>query len=157
MIFYALGYCCFGAIKNILTLDSVTKKTICLVVGAVSFVYTVALFFGKNLLYYLYSNTIALLINSVVGPVIVILLILIVSKLLENVDLFVEIGKNTLFLCGTEYIIKLLVSTCFRLVGLEITFPNPIAAYIYTFALLILCYKTLIPIEKKFFKSLKLL
>ena len=92
MIFYALGYCCFGAIKNILTLDSVTKKTICLVVGAVSFVYTVALFFGKNLLYYLYSNTIALLINSVVGPVIVILLILIVSKLLENVDLFVEKG-----------------------------------------------------------------
>jgi len=157
IIFYALGYCCFKVIHSVLELNSTTKKVICSVIGLISFLFSAILFFGKNIFYYLGNGTLIFLIHCLFSPIIIIVLVLIVSKLLENVNLFIELGRNTLFLCGTEYIVKLLVPICFQIIDLEIIVPNPIAAYIYTFALLMLCYKVLIPVEKELFKKLQLI
>jgi fucose 4-O-acetylase-like acetyltransferase len=97
------------------------------------------------------------MVNAILGPMIVIVGVLILSKIMEQVDLFAELGKNTLFLCGSEYIVKLLVSICLQTVGLKIALSNPISAYLYTFALLILCHKVLVPIEKGVLKKMGLL
>ena len=77
--------------------------------------------------------------------------------MLENVKLFEEIGKNTLFLCGSEYIIKLLVPICFSIIGLDISLQNPLATYIYSLALLVISNNTLVPIEKKILKRMHIL
>ena len=157
IVFYGLGYCCFEIVHSILAFDNVLKKIIGGAVGAISFAFSAALFFGKNLLDYLGANTILNLISYLLTPLIVIAFVLIISRIVENADVFVEIGKNTLFLCGSEYIIKLLVVICLQIIGLDIYFLNPMAVYIYTFALLLLSQKALVPIEKAMFKKLRLL
>lgn len=157
IIFYALGYCCFDKIRHLLALDASYKKIICACLGFVCLIYSGLLFWGRNLLNYINTNAFMGLICSLLCPMITICLVLIVSKFLENVKLFNELGSNTLFLCGSEYIIKLLVPSCIQIVGLDISLSNPVVTYLYTFALLIVCNKTLIPLEKTIFRKFHLL
>lgn len=160
IVFYALGYCCSEIVRSFLMFDNVLKRVIGVVIGVFSLVFSAFLFFGKNFFYYLGNlgtGTTIFIVASFINPIIVILLVLIVSRLMENVNVFVELGKDTLFLCGSEYMVKELAITCLHTIGLGIAFPNPVSAYIYTFALLFLCYKFLIPVEKSLFKKLRLL
>lgn len=157
IIFYALGYYGWNLIKKILLWDCLYKKIISIIVGIASFGYTVLLFFGKNILSYFNSISILNLVANILCPIIVIIFIILISKLLENIKLFSDIGKNTLYLCGSEYVIKLLVPTCIQIVGLNISLPNALAAYIYTFILLIICNKILVPIEKNILKKLHII
>lgn len=157
IVFYALGYCCFGAVDFLLAFDGVVKKAIGGAIGVISFVFSTALFFGKNLFYCFGVNDILYLISGLLTPIVVVSLVLIISKLIENINLFVALGKETLFLCGSEYFIKLLVPLCVQTIGLSISIQNPISAYVYTFVLLLLCYKILVPVEKKMFKKLRLI
>lgn len=157
IIFYALGYYGFEPLQRLLDWKNPTKKVICIGIGTILFIYTALLFFGKDLLAYINTNAVMRLICPVLKPVFVILLILIVSKAIENVELFSLLGKNTLFLCGSEHLIKLFVPLCLQIVGLNTSLPNSLAAYIYTFFLLILCNKTFVPFEKAVFKELRLI
>ena len=157
IVFYALGYCCFKTVNSILSLDNIVKKMICNVIGIGSFIYSATLFFEKHIFSLGSNSTIVYLVNSIFSPFVIILFVLIISKILDDVPFLVEMGKDTLFLCGSEYIIKLLVPICLEIIGLNMLLTNPIATYLYTFALLILCYKILVPIEKKVFKKLHLL
>lgn len=157
IIFYALGYYGFEPIQCLLDWKKFGKKVICIGIGTVLFIYASLLFFDKDLLSSIPTNVVGTLICPVLRPVLIILLVLIVSKEIENVELFGTIGKNTLYLCGSEYIIKLLVPLSLRIVGLNKSFSNPLAVYVYTFSLLVLCNKTLVPFEKSVFKELHLL
>ncbi len=157
IVFYCLGYCSFKYIHSFLSFDSLFKKISGFVIGGASFVFSAALFFGKNLFYYIAENTVIGAISYLFTPIIVILLILIVSKFTENVEIFVTIGKDTLFMCGSEYIIKIVFPICLQTIGLNINLPNPISSYLYTFALLLLCQKLLVPVEKAAFKKLRLI
>ena len=157
IIFYALGYYGAGFIQSLLDWQKPIKKAICMGTGAVLFVYAALLFFGKDLFAYIPPNTVTNLVIPVLRPVCIILFVLIVSRVLENIAFFGSIGKNTLFLCGSEHIVRLCVPLCLQIVGLNIACPNPLATYIYAFALLVLCNKTLVPLEKSAFKQLHLL
>ena len=157
IVFYCLGYCSFKIICEFLSFDNAFKKTLGCIVGGVTFVFSAALFFGKNLFYYLGVSTAVSIISNLFTPIIVILLILIISKIIENVEIFGMIGKNVLFMCGSEYIVKLLFPICLQTIGLKVDLPNPISAYLYAFALLLLCQYFLVPVEKAIFKKLKLL
>jgi len=157
IIYYALGYFGFEFIQSFLDWQKPTKKAICVSIGTALFIYAVLLFFKKDILVYANINAIMLLLTPVLRSVFIILLVLIVSKALENVELFCLLGKNTLFLCGSEYIIKYFVPLCIQTVGLSISYPNPLAVYVYTFLLLVLCNRTLVPLEKAIFMELHLL
>lgn len=156
IFFYALGYCCFDFIHDLLENVFPQKKVLGGVVGSVCLLYTALIFFGKNPLNYINVNFFMSFICTLLCPIIIIMLILIISKLLENIELFTILGKNTLFLCGSEYVIKLVVAIGLETVGLGISFPNPIAAYMYTFMVLLICNYVLIPIEKFFLQKLSL-
>ena len=97
------------------------------------------------------------LVCPILRPMILIVGILIIAKLFEDVELFGVLGKNTLFLCGSEYIIKLIFPLCLQTIGLNIFYPNPLAVYIYTLFLLVLSNKMLVPVEKSIFKKLHIL
>lgn len=84
-------------------------------------------------------------------------LVLIVSKSLENLPFLGELGRNSLYLCGSEYIIKLLAVILLYTLGLELSMPDPLSAYLYSFIMLVVCNKTLVPIEKALFKKLRLI
>lgn len=157
IIFYALGYYGFGPLQVLLDWEKPHRKVICAGIGSLLFIYAALLFFGKDLLTYINTNAVMHLICPVLKALLVILFVLIVSKAMETVALFGFLGKNTLFLCGSEYLIKLFVPLCLQIVGLNLSLPNPLAAYLYTFFLLVLCGKTFIPLEKAVFKRLRLI
>lgn len=157
LIFYALGNYCFDLINKLFIWDRPCKKVIATCAGMISLLYSALLFWGKNLLNYLNVIPNMNLVSSLLCPLIIIYLIFVVSKLLENVPLFLELGKNTLFLCGSEYIIKLVIPIVLQTIGLNITLSNPISTYFYTFILLIICSKTLVPLEKLLFRKMNLL
>lgn len=156
MIFYALGYYGSGLLQRLLDWQKTSRKWICLGIGAIAFVYATLLFFGKDLFAYINPNPVTNLIIPVLRPTFITLLIFIVSKVLENVALFSSIGKNTLFLCGSEYIVRLCVPLTLQIIGLKISCPSPLATCIYVFALLVLSNKTIVPLEKTVFKRLHL-
>ncbi len=157
IIFYALGYYTFRPLERLLDWTKPVNKVVCLSIGAVLLIYAAFLFFGNDLLFYINVNTAMHLICPVLKAVFMILLVLIVSKAFENVQLFGSLGKNTLFLCGSEHLIKLFIPMCLQIVGLNIFLPNALTTYIYTLFLLVLCNKTLVPVEKAIFKKLHLI
>ncbi len=157
IFFYALGYCCFDKIHCLFALDRTYKKIVFASSGLVCFVYSALRFFGKNLLSYININVITNLFCTLLGPMLTIFLIFILSKLLEEVKIFEEIGENTLFLCGSEFVVRLLIPNFLQIFGLSLAISNPLAAYLYAFALLVVCNKTLVPLEKMLFKKFRLL
>lgn len=157
IVFYALGYYGFEPLQSLLDWQKPVKKAISIGMGAVLSIYAAFLFLQKDLFAYIDTNAVMHLICPVLRPVFIILLVLMASKVMEKVKLFGWIGKNTLFLCGSEYVIKLVVPFCLRIVGLHISYPHPVVTYVYTFFLLVLCNITFVPLEKAVFKKMHLL
>ncbi len=157
-IYYSIGYCAFPAINRFFSLNSEKKKIIFSLTGFLAFAYSALVYGGHSPVSWvsdlMFTNTgllSAKMINdflSVVGVLITIYLVLVVARLFANITFFQEIGSNTLYLCGNEYIIKALVSYFVGIFGINISFPNPFSAYIYTFVLLVLCNRYLVPLEK---------
>ena len=157
IIYYAIGYYSLNIIKKLFAWDNKLKINISIILGLLSGGYTILLFFGKNI--FSYFNTIKYLsfMTNLFSPLIVIVFILLLSRLITNFDYLCNVGENTLYLCGSEYFIKLFVPICLELIGLEIVLSNPITTYIYTLLLLIICNKYLVPIEKNLFKKLHII
>ena len=113
------------------------------------------LFEGVSICYRLSVNHFTNIIIEVIQPLIAILFVTIISKLLEGVKFIHKIGMETLYLCGNEYIIKTLFPMFISLFGLSIVIDNPIKVYIYTFILIVVNFKIVIPIEKNIIGTLK--
>lgn len=56
------------------------------------------------------------------------------------------LGKATLVLCGTEQILKLMMSSIFELIGLKVTLVNPLEAVLYTAICFVVSYFTIVKI-----------
>lgn len=157
ILFYALGYSLFEWINKFLKLDNIIKRLCFTAAGLICFIYAFYLFFGNDMLYFVNRGAFMNLICPIIRAMLLISLTLFVSKMFEDVKLFGEIGGETLYLCGSEYAIKLFVPTCAGILGLNISLSNPLAAYLYSFALLLICHRTLVPLEKKLFRKLHLI
>ncbi|MBO5656587.1 MAG: hypothetical protein J6R94_00195, partial [Agathobacter sp.] len=123
-------------------------------IGATALVclaYAALLFFGKDLLSYVPSFIGWAFIKSIVRPLLIIWVYIVASKLLENVSILGAIGQNTLYLCGSEYIIKKLFGDLLLVFGLSQNYSNPMTTYLCSALLLLVLYKYFVPLEKKFF------
>lgn len=148
-IYYYLGYISFEKINKLLTHKSNINTIIIIVSGSLSFIYSALLFFGKNIYVPLYSIPYIKIIATTFSALTSIWFFVILAYCLQNVKIFNTIGQNTLYLCGSEYIIKQVIQTLIGLIGLKLSFPNPLSTYIYTFILLLIVVKFLAPVEKQ--------
>lgn len=147
--YYCIGYLSYPVISKLLLKDTKVKKGILVGSGILTSIFTFFLFEGINLFHYLPRNLILNVLYNILTPCIVVLLILIISKELEHVKFFCDIGKNSLYLCGSEWIIKTLVDALISLFGLSLTLQNILSVYLYTFLLLVLANYLITPILKK--------
>lgn len=158
-IYYAVGFCIFPKMIELFLLLKRKDKVIFTLTGVIAFVYSALVYGGHYLSLWIYDNhvldylpdsCVTIICDSldVAGNLITIYLVLVISRLLVNVKFFQEIGRNTLYLCGNEYIIKTIASCFVGVFGISISFPNPFSAYMYALALLVICNKYLVPIEK---------
>lgn len=155
--YYAFGYVFAPIIMKMI--DSSREKEIIVksAVALISLLYSAAVFLGHDLLGFLLSNRVGAIFHDMFGNILVILCWLMVSCILQDFKLLQEIGKSTLFLCGSEWVIKEAADVFFNLCGIDITFNTPLSIYIFSFLLLIFGVKCIVPVEKILFKRLKIL
>ena len=79
---------------------------------------------------------------------------IVIAKQITKFPLICTIGKNTLWLCGNEVILKTVVPAALSTFGLYYSLNSPLHTVIYCFALLILAEKIVIPVEKKLLGNL---
>jgi fucose 4-O-acetylase-like acetyltransferase len=74
--------------------------------------------------------------------------------LLEKSDLFRNIGKETLLLCGVEFITKNLLQGAFAMLGIQVRLDTPLMTLLYTALCLAVSYKAFVPLLHKYFGRL---
>lgn len=148
-IFYALGFLSFNRINFLLNSEKKRDRIMVFLSASVALTYSAGMFLGKDMLSSFWGmNVFVNTVSSILKPLVIIWSVIIIAYILQDTSCFNEIGKNTLYLCGCEWIIKTCVPILFSIVGLSIQIQNPMAAYIYTFALLWIANKFIVPIEK---------
>jgi uncharacterized membrane protein YadS len=70
--------------------------------------------------------------------------------LLERKKLFRNIGKETLLLCGVEFITKNLLQSVFAMLGIQIRLDTPLITLLYTVLCIAVSYKVFIPLLHKY-------
>lgn len=148
LIYYAIGYLVFPYILKLFELDTKKKRVLFSGTALVSLGYTIGMFFGIDVLTYLRFATWSSEIVSILSPCIMIYAYLVVARLIEDLTVLADMGRNTLYLCGSEYIIRLFFEETVAIFGLSVSVPSPIGGYIYTSILLFAANKYLVPIEK---------
>ncbi|MDD5888434.1 MAG: acyltransferase family protein [bacterium] len=154
-VFYAIGYIAYPFILKWFQLNTKNDKFFFLISSLILTIYAIGVFFGIN---YLEKILNFIPVIRVLTPIFttlpLILFILILARLIDKINLFNEIGNNTLFLCCNEFIIKSCISSFCSAFSLSINFTLPIQVYLYTMLLLILEVKVIIPFEKKLINSI---
>lgn len=149
IVFFAIGFISFPSINNLLQFKTAGSKRLFYISGALSLVYSSLLFFGKDLLGFMYAVPVIYFFKPILTSLVVIWFFICLSYTCRNVNLFIAIGQNTLYLCGNEYIIKQLFVMFFSVFSIKLSFTNPLSLYIYSFILLYTGSNLLIPLEKR--------
>ena len=155
LIFYFFGWFTYPLINHLLSSRQKPLQILKAVITIVCLIYSVILFFGKDLL----AGVSALhpLLRSFCGlitPLFSIWLVVYFSYLLPG-KLLKHIGSNSLYMCGNEFIIKSLIPLVLALIGLPLAINTPIQAYIYSFVLLFIVDKLFVPWEKPLLEKLQ--
>ena len=136
-------------------LDTIIKKFVFTVFLIISFTYAILVFLGKDISMDCLDNAWGLKdISFLIKGSVLILFNLCLAKILEKINFLSDIGKDTLYLCGNEYIIKELVPWFLAKLGIIINFENLYFVLFYNFLLIVLSLKTLNILEKSFFDFL---
>lgn len=155
IIFYALGYCLYPYINDFFKLNTSAKKIIYVVLVLITGVYTTFAYEGVYLLDRISINTAFRSLISVFDAIIIIVFILLVSNLLQGLKVLSNIGMETLYLCGNEWIVKSLFPAFISLFGVQVIIDSPLKAWLYSVVLILITYKCVIPIEKQVINIVK--
>ncbi|MCF0142635.1 MAG: hypothetical protein HUJ75_04585, partial [Parasporobacterium sp.] len=153
--FYVMGYIALPFIQRLFKADSSVKKIIIIITGLIALFFTAGFFFGKPEGAFSPADlnpvlmTIAKLIHAYAG----IWFILLISYLVKGFTVLCRIGRDTLYLCGNEYLIKLFVSVLIGIVAPDFELSTPLATALYTVILLVLAHFFLNPVIKKLYKA----
>lgn len=150
IVYYALGYAVYPKILKLFELDSRGKKIAFTVAGAVSLLYGASVFFGYDYLNPLLSkNALTGAVCTVLQTSVLIWLTLSVSKCFERAAVLRNTGKESLMLCGNEYIVKVSVHDLLASLKLRPEFWSPLGVCLYVVVLFAVCVKLIFPLERK--------
>jgi len=155
MVFYVIGYCSFGLIRSVMELDTTRKKAIFFGLGGVLAGYTILVFFGKNPLYDLCSaSRITRLLADLVHPLILAAFILVLAKLIEDLSFLQALGRESLFLCGSEFLTNMTLMTVIQYFSIMPNFANALSLYIYVMIVMTVAHRVFVPLEKAILNKL---
>ncbi|MBO5293259.1 MAG: acyltransferase [Lachnospiraceae bacterium] len=151
--FYAMG----PLLYPVLCFDwkelSMRRKGLFAVLGAAILAVTMAIYFAKMLPFYQLCKNIPLfpVLYPFFTACVLIGFLYILARALEHLPLLQAMGQKTLYFCGSETILKILVPEFLSICGLTFALNDPLSVYLYGAVLMLLGYYILIPIEKKLF------
>ena len=153
IVFFAIGYIFFPIISKTLKVDTTFKKVFFCISGLLSSLYALYIFTGHS--YILGNLDLSGIFGSIsvlLGTLILIWFNLILAKIFENILAFSKVGKETLYLCCNEFILKVLVVGVLASFGLSPDLSNPLNTFVYSIILIVIAMKWLIPFEKNIVK-----
>lgn len=150
--YYVLGYLLFPVMQKIFA-DIRKHKIPVTLLSIFCLIYAILLFFQNEYLMPIFQIPVwgSFLFN--VQPLLIIWLYAVVSRWMQNIEIFNKIGRETLYLCGSEYIIKTGINVLVLSLGFTIEIISPMAAYIYSAVMIWLGLCFFVPIEKKLFRA----
>lgn len=158
LFYYALGYWGFPKLLRVLGDGSKRPPLWFTAGGMLSAGYSLALLFDKEFLTEALAaiDQVPVIRNGVpvANALIIIWALLLAALILQPFKLLQKIGRETLYLCGNEYIVKLLLNQSLGLLGLAVAPQNPLAAYLLSFFLILAAVFILIPFERRLYQRL---
>lgn len=147
-VYYCLGFVLFPSIRLLFESKKMKDKLFISITFAFSLSYSVLLFFGRDTLSFLNHLGALSIFTPILKVLVLIWLNVLIANIFGKVKILKKYGINTLYLCGSEYIMKALIPIVLSMIGLSFSVVTPIAAFVYTLILLNLIVNYLVPVEK---------
>ncbi|MBQ6886407.1 MAG: acyltransferase family protein [Lachnospiraceae bacterium] len=148
LVYYCTGYCVFPKLQEFLQKEGKKKSIVVAGTGVAGGIYAGFLFVGMDLLSVLEKIPVVRIMHPFVTAILLIWVNLVVALLLQKWRFLQKIGEETLYLCGSEFLIKTLAIGGLSFLGIGIDFTNPIIGMGYVLILLLLVHFLLVPVEK---------
>ncbi len=156
IVYYAIGFIAYPYIQKLFKMDTLQKRVVFTVTGILSFAYAIIVFLGQD---FVAPKLVAIPYIGIFVPIIKALILiwfnLTVAKLLEGIKLFEKIGRNTLYLCGNEYMLKTLIPCMMNIFGLTMELLSPFHCYLYVIVLLLAGVQFVIPAEQRIARAVQ--
>lgn len=152
-LYFVVGYLLFDKINAFLASQRRWHRWAKLISGVFSFVFTGLLFFKFNAYGFLHFSRVTAWYQSALTAMTCIWTFVLIAYMLKDVKLFSDMGKSTLYFCGNEYIVKNAVNQ-FVLIFAEVSVGSGFAALAFSFVLLLLQHRYLVPAEAKLFSAI---
>ena len=149
--YYVLGYLLFPFMEKIF-LDIRKYRLSVTLISALCLVYAMLLYFKNDHLMSVFQIPILGSFLFHIQPLLIIWLYAVVSRWLQDIKIFNEIGRETLYLCGSEYLIKTGIQVVLLSLGFTMEIISPMAVYIYSALMIWIGMKWLIPLERQLFR-----
>lgn len=153
--YFVLGYAVFPYVRQLISSRSVWAYIGKVVSAVIVTAYALLFLVGKDLVAILFGRI------PNMGPIIVVCSAIVMiwfsimlAQILSFFPLLPKIGHNTLWLCGSEQVIRYLTPPLFSILGWNLTFSSPAAAIIFTFGAILAAEFAIIPVVKTLYYSL---
>lgn len=153
-LYFVTGYVLFAKIDSLLSGGGRALRITKYVTGGLSFAFTGLLFFKYNLFRLLSDIPVVSWFVPFFTAMTAIWTFLLISYILKDVKLLADMGRETLYYCGNEFLVKRTVN---RLISVFITINinGGMTALIYSFVLLFAEHKCIVPLEAKLLTAIK--
>lgn len=147
MLYYTVGYVSFPFVRKLFDSKSLVARVSIAISGIASLIFACFVFAGFRPVFegwFSYGSILPkcyLLFESLV----VTWLYLCFSLLMERFAVFADMGRETLWLCGNEFIVKTLP----LMIGIHLRTYELLPAVLYAIVLVAVAYKLLIPGERR--------
>ncbi len=149
MIFYCTGYCLFPKMQELLQEEGKSRNIVLAAVGILGGVYAVCLFFGKDGLAALLRLPVIRIFHPYLSAMILILWNTALAFFLQKSGLLQKLGRESLYLCGNEFIVKTVAAAGASCLGIAVPPDRPVFCAVYAAVLLLAAHFVLIPLEKR--------
>lgn len=157
LIYYCIGWVVFPYIKLFFESKNKMFSLVRRFFYILCILYSSSVFFENDWLSKFDSvNIMTHMIYTIVSPMMSIFVVIYSSHLMRNVNVFNVIGKNSLYMCGNEILLKDFLRIVILHFGLDISLIlNPAELWVYSLILLIIVQFIIIPIEKPILEKIK--
>jgi len=149
ILYYGIGYVSFPLINKALNPRTIGGKTALLASCVASMAYAGGVFYQNDYLVSIESIPSMTLVYPIIRTLLICWMYFVIAKQCEQVTLFNQIGQNTLYLCGSEYIVETVVASLLGAFGILVCVDSPLEAYCYCGILIVVITKWLVPVEKQ--------
>ncbi len=158
VFYFALGYYLYSAINILFDNAKYRLLKILLFIGTGA--YAIIEFFNCNpldkvIIATKWINNIYSTVHASSRALLLIAFAILLSKLFCNVRVFQKIGSDTLYLCGTEYLLKQFIFGIAGLFGFDRTAGAPFTTYLYVIVMIIIGTWLVSPLLRRLVKFLQ--